>query len=226
SWFWSGGTGTGAEFLQGLPEFRMGSRIGREVDALDRRLPCLSDGANASGRPAGVADYAAAAQIHQVEGAASARVGFGRLAAPLPGAHDRQRAVAGLEDRRRDGLEGGDERVVRLPVFRTDPVDLELVDAEQAPELLPDLEVHAEAGVAGEDIPAVPVSVDDKVRAFSQEGETTHANGVDIDDGRVSPRIHDDIVVAHHFGGIGMRDAEGVHRLPAGLLLAVENERH
>ena len=37
------------------------------------------------------------------------------------------------------------EGVVALPIFGADAVDLELVDAEQAPELLIDAEVHAEA---------------------------------------------------------------------------------
>ena len=127
----------------------MGSGIVRQRNVGDRRLPRLLDGAHAGGRAIGVADHAAAAQIHQVDGTAGAPERFGRLPAPLAGAGDGQRAVGRREDRRRHRLEGFHEGLVGLPVLGADAVDLELVDAEQAPELLPDLEVHAEARDGG-----------------------------------------------------------------------------
>ena len=80
--------------------------------------------------------------------------------------------------------------------------------------------------MAGQYVPAVAVSVDDEAGALAQEGQAADADGVDVDHGSVPACPGDDIMVAHHHVGIGMRDAEGIHRLPAGLLLALEDKRH
>ena len=42
----------------------------------------------------------------------------------------------------------------------------------------------------------------------------------------IAAGLDHEIVVAHHLVGIGMRDAEGIHHLLAGLLLVVEDQRH
>src|SRR5207249_111854 len=131
----------------------------RQRNAPDRRLPGLLHGAHAGSRPVRMTDDAAAAQIEEIDGAPGALIGLRRLPAPLARSRHRQRAVLGREQWRCNRLEGADERVVRLPIFRGDAVDLELVDAEQPPELLPNPEVHAEAGMAGEDVPAIAVRV-------------------------------------------------------------------
>ena len=52
------------------------------------------------------------------------------------------------------------------------------------------------------------------------------ADRIDVDDRRVAAGVGDDVVIAHHHFGIGVRNAEGVHHLLAGLLLAVEDDRH
>ena len=80
--------------------------------------------------------------------------------------------------------------------------------------------------MAGEDVPAVAVRMDDELRALAQERQAAEADRVDVDDRAVAACPRDEIVVAHHLVGIGMRDAEGVHHLLAGLLLVLEDQRH
>ena len=65
-----------------------------------------------------------------------------------------------------------DEGIVRLPIFGADAVDLELIDAEQPPELLIDAKVHAEAGMTGQDVPAVAMGVQDEPRTLAQDTQS------------------------------------------------------
>ena len=59
-----------------------------------------------------------------------------------------------------------------------------------------------------------------------KKASAAEADGVDVDDRRIAARLRDEVVVAHHLLRVGMRDAEGVHHLAAGLLLVVEDDRH
>src|SRR5207253_2355951 len=97
-------------------------------------------------------------------------------------------------------------------------VDLELVDAEQPPELLVDAEIETKARMPGENIPAVAMGVQDEARTLAQIGEAAVADRIDVDDGGVAAGLGDDIVIAHHRLEVGVRNAEGVHHLLAGLL--------
>ena len=90
------------------------------VDAGDGRLPGLLHGAHAGGRPARMADDAAAAEIEQVERPAGAPIGLRRLAAPLAGARrpagrNRRAKKIGVMHR----LEGGDEDCRPAPNIST-----------------------------------------------------------------------------------------------------------
>src|SRR5690349_17687927 len=100
-----------------------------------------------------MADDAAAAEVEQILCLSSALVCIRRLPAPLAGTRDGQRAVGLGKDRLLQRLERGDEAFIRLPILHADAVDLKLVDAQQAPELLVNREIHAEAGMAGENVP-------------------------------------------------------------------------
>ena len=151
---------------------------------------------------------------------------FRRLSPPLAGTDDRKRTIIRREQRRRDRLERSHEGIVRLPVFRADAVDLKLIDPEQAPELLIDTEIQSEARMAGENVPTIAVRVQHEARALAQIGKASVTDGVDVDHCSVAARVSDQVVVADHRLGIGVRDAERVHHLLAGLLLAIEDDRH
>ena len=101
-----------------------------------------------------------------------------------------------------------------------------MVDAKHAPELLVDLEVHTEAGVAGENVPAVAVGVQHEAGAFAQEQHRAHADGVDIDDGAIAACFQNKVMVAHHFVRVCCRDAPGVHAFFSGALFLIEDDGH
>ena len=58
--------------------------------------------------------------------------------------------------------------------------------------------------MAGEDVPAIAVGVQDKAGALAQERHAAEADGVDVDDRAIAAGLWHKIVVAHHLVRVGM----------------------
>ncbi len=172
-----------------------------------------------------MADHAAAAQIEQILRAAGPRECLRRLAAPLARSRHRQWPIARREQGLLKGLERPYEGLVGFPIFGADAVDLELVDAQQAPELLIDAKIQPEAGMTRENVPTIAVSVQNQARTLAQKRETAIADRIDVDDRGIAAGAGDDVVIAKHDFGIGVGNPKGVHRLLAGLLFAIQYDR-
>ena len=129
------------EMHQRRAQCRMGLCVGRQADTFDRGLPAFTH-AGYSGRDAvGVANDAAASQMHQVCRSELCIQVWG-LSSPLARRKDRhQWHQAG--ERREAGACRTDHRIVGLPELAADSVDMKMVNTCQAPLFLVSLEGKA-----------------------------------------------------------------------------------
>ena len=200
--------------------------ISLQANSLHCRLPGLLHGARPRCRAARMADNAAAAQIEQLRCSPGPLKCFRCLTAPLAGTGDRQGAVFFGKYRCRHCLETLDKAFVRFPVFDANAVDLKLVHAQEPPENLPDFEVHSETGMAGENVPAIAMRVQNQRRAFAQEGHAAKTDRIDVDHRAIAACFDDDVMVAHQLVRIGMGNAECIHDFFSSFLLVIQDFWH
>src|SRR5688500_5530395 len=98
-----------------------------------------------------------ATKIHQIDGLGEP-IGFGRLAAPLARGNNGHRLITS-EHRREERFDRADDRVVGLPEFVLQAVDVEVIHAGEAPEFLVSGELYAELRATGVHPPTVAMAV-------------------------------------------------------------------
>src|SRR5262249_5324542 len=154
-------------------------------------------------------------EVEQINGLCAA-IGFGGLKTGLAGRDDGEHALAVVQWLKAR-LDGSHDQIIRLPEFVGNAVDMELVDASEAPEFLIGGKFDAEKGMAVEHAEAVAVAVDGQsalVRDLLDAGE---ADRIDTDhDGGAAGALYEIVIAKHRVDFVG--DVEGVHHLFAGAL--------
>src|SRR6476661_6164088 len=154
-----------------LPQFRMLPCELIERRAGGGRLPSLSVCRNTGGRSAGMGNDPAAGQIHEIE-RFRLPVRFRCLPAPLTGRDNRHDAIS-AEQRLQASLDRSHDRLIRLAKLVRQSVDVNVIDAREAPKLLVGFELHPERGAPVEHPEAVSMAVD---RQLAPPAKILHAS--------------------------------------------------
>ncbi len=126
---------------------------------------------------------------------------------------------------RQAGEGRGNDRVVRLPELAAQAVDVQVVHACQAPQLLVGLERKAQPRVPFEHAPAVAVAVDRQLSVAAQMLHPGEADPVDAHHHAGAARCEHGIVPAQHLVD-GARDVDCVHRHVAQAVRVALQHRH
>src|SRR3954468_7655874 len=114
----------------------MTRRVLEQWNSLDGCLPCLLKASHTRCGSQWMCQYPAPSQVHKVSGAGQA-ICLGGLSAPLPGTDHRHHCVVRPKHRSETCFDAADHRIVGFPKLILQTVHMEVINAGEAPELLP-----------------------------------------------------------------------------------------